>query len=63
MFHFHRFEKPLVADELIQSSNDTSDTFLNLGAQLRTPESWPWKLVIALMIFRFLQGKEDKKIF
>ncbi|CAF4374453.1 unnamed protein product, partial [Rotaria sp. Silwood2] len=46
----------LITDELIQSSNGTTDTFLNFGAKLRAPNSWPWKLVTILMIFRFLQG-------
>ncbi|CAF1480233.1 unnamed protein product [Rotaria sp. Silwood1] len=46
----------LITDELIQSSNSTTDTFFNFGARLRTPNSWPWKLVTVLMVFRFLQG-------
>ncbi|CAF1346686.1 unnamed protein product [Rotaria sordida] len=46
----------LITDELIESNNSTTDTFLNLGARLRAPNSWPWRLVIVLMVFRFLQG-------
>jgi len=50
----------LIADELIQTSNGTTDTFLNLGARLRSPSSWPWRLITVLMIIRLLQGKERK---
>ncbi|CAF0760216.1 unnamed protein product [Adineta steineri] len=46
----------LITDELIQSSNGTTDTFLNLGARLRSPETWPWRLVIILMVLRLIQG-------
>jgi len=46
----------LITDELIQSTNTTTDTFLNLGARLRAPNTWPWRLVIILMVLRFLQG-------
>lgn len=46
----------IIADELIQSTNATTDTFLNLGARLRAPNTWPWRLVIILMVLRFLQG-------
>ncbi|CAF3945798.1 unnamed protein product, partial [Rotaria sp. Silwood2] len=46
----------LITDELIQSSNSTTDTLLNLGARLRALHSWPWRLVTILMVFRFLQG-------
>jgi len=47
----------IIADELIQTSNGTTDTFLNLGARLRSPSSWPWRLITVLMVIRLLQGK------
>ena len=47
----------MIADELIQSTNGTTDTLLNLGARLRSPDTWPWRLVTVLMVLRFLQGK------
>ncbi|CAF1384544.1 unnamed protein product [Rotaria magnacalcarata] len=46
----------LITDELIQSSNGTTDTLFNLGARLRSPNTWPWRLVLVLMVVRFLQG-------
>ncbi|CAF1130323.1 unnamed protein product [Adineta ricciae] len=46
----------LITDELIQPSNATTDTFMNLGAKLRAPQSWPWRLVVILAALRFLQG-------
>ena len=47
-----------LADELIQSSNGTTDTLLNLGARLRSPASWPWRLVAILMVLRYVQGRK-----
>jgi ATP-binding cassette subfamily B (MDR/TAP) protein 6 len=46
----------LITDELINSTNATTDTFLNLGARLRSPTSWPWRLITVLMVIRWLQG-------
>ncbi|UJR30014.1 hypothetical protein I4U23_017559 [Adineta vaga] len=46
----------LITDELVQPNNGTTDTFLNIGAKLRSPQSWPWRLVLILMALRFLQG-------
>lgn len=51
-----------IADELIQSNNGTTDTLLNLGARLRSPSSWPWRLVVILMVLRFVQGNMKNKI-
>lgn len=48
-----------LADELIESSNKTTDTLFDLGAKLRSPETWPWRLVTILMVLRFLQGEID----
>lgn len=50
-----------LADELIQSSNGTTDTLLNLGARLRSPSSWPWRLVAILMVLRYVQGRVKTK--
>ena len=50
-----------IADELIQSNNGTTDTLLNLGARLRSPSSWPWRLVTILMVLRFVQGRAIQK--
>jgi hypothetical protein len=33
---------------------------MDFGARLRSPGSWPWRLVLILMVLRYLQGKNEE---